>query len=127
MEKDELFDFCKKWLAAWTGNKPKELLKFYHEDALYIDPAKKEGLRGHKEIGRYFERLLAVYPDWTWTPVEFIPIEHGVVLKWKCSIPIDNEVITEIGLDIVEFKGEKISRNEVYFDRTRLLAASDKK
>jgi hypothetical protein len=127
MEKDELFDFCKKWLAAWTGNKPKELLKFYHEDALYIDPAKKEGLRGHKEIGRYFERLLAVYPDWTWTPVEFIPIEHGVVLKWKCSIPIDNEVITEIGLDIVEFKGEKISRNEVYFDRARLLAASDKK
>jgi hypothetical protein len=87
MEKDELFDFCKKWLAAWTGNKPKELLKFYHEDALYIDPAKKEGLRGHKEIG----------------------------------------VITEIGLDIVEFKGEKISRNEVYFDRARLLAASDKK
>ena len=127
MNKNELFDFCKKWLAAWTGNKPEELLKFYHEDAVYIDPAKKEGLKGHKEIGRYFERLLAVYPDWTWTPVEVFPIDTGVILKWKCSIPVDQEIIDEIGLDIVEIEGGKITRNEVYFDRTELIAAANKK
>lgn len=127
MNKEELFEFCKEWLGAWTGNDPKKLLTFYHEDALYIDPAKKEGLKGHKQIGRYFERLLAVYPDWIWTPVEVFPIEHGVVLKWKCSIPVDKEVINEVGLDIVEIEGEKITRNEVYFDRTRLLTAADKK
>lgn len=51
MNKDELLEFCKDWLAAWTGNDPKKLLTFYHEDALYIDPAKKEGLKGHEEIG----------------------------------------------------------------------------
>jgi hypothetical protein len=127
MNKEELMKFCKEWLSAWTGNNPEELLKYYHEDALYVDPAKRDGLRGHKEIGRYFERLLAVYQDWKWSPVEVFPIESGAVLKWKCSIPVDQEVINEVGLDIVEIKDGKITRNEVYFDRTKLVAAADKK
>jgi len=127
MNKDELFEFCGRWLDAWTGNNPEKLLSFYHEDALYVDPEKRDGLRGHQEIGRYFERLLAVYQDWVWTPLEVFPIENGTVLKWKCSIPIDQEVIDEVGLDIVEIENGKITRNEVYFDRSELLAAVDKK
>jgi hypothetical protein len=127
MDKNELFEFCKHWLEAWTGNNPKKLLAFYHEDALYVDPEKKGGLRGHKEIGRYFERLLAVYRDWKWTPIEIFPIEKGTILKWECTIPIDQEVIHEVGLDILEIEDRKITRNEVYFDRTKLLAAVEKK
>ena len=127
MNKEELFEFCKEWLAAWTGNNPEKLLNYYHEDALYIDPANREGLKGHKAIGRYFERLLEVNPDWKWEPIEIFPIASGIVLKWECSIPVGQDVINEVGLDIVEIEGEKITRNEVYFDRTRLLAAIEKK
>ncbi|MFW9817385.1 MAG: nuclear transport factor 2 family protein, partial [Candidatus Thorarchaeota archaeon] len=106
---------------------PKKLLSFYHEDALYVDPEKRGGLRGHKEIGRYFERLLDVYHDWVWTPIEVFPIERGTVLKWECSIPVDQEVIEEVGLDIVEIQNGKIKRNEVYFDRAKLLAAVERR
>ena len=127
MNKEELFKFCTNWLAAWTGNKPDALLDFYHQDALYIDPANREGLKGHKEIGRYFEKLLDVYHDWTWKPIEVFPIEKGTIVKWKCTIPVGQETIHEVGLDIVEIEGDKITRNEVYFDRTRLVAAVEKK
>ena len=127
MNKKELLNFCEKWLSSWTGNDPAALLRFYHDDALYIDPANKEGLKGHKEIARYLERLLNVYPDWTWRPIEVFPIETGAIVKWECTIPIGQETIHEVGLDIVEIEGEKISRNEVYFDRTQLLAAVEKK
>ncbi len=126
MNKDELLEFCQRWLAAWTGNNPKKLLTFYHEEALYIDPANREGLKGHKEIGKYFERLLAVYHDWSWEPIEVFPIDTGAIVKWKCTIPVSQEIIDEIGLDIVEIEGGKIIRNEVYFDRTRLVAAVEK-
>ena len=126
MNKNELFQFCTDWLAEWTGNNPEALLKYYHEDALYIDPANREGFKGHKEISKYFERLLALNPDWTWKPLEIFPINTGAVLKWECSIPVGLETIHEICLDIVEIEGEKITRNEVYFDRTRLLAAIEK-
>lgn len=127
MNHDELFEFCKEWLEAWTGNNPDELLSYYHDDALYLDPANRDGLKGKKEIRRYFERLLDVYRTWKWKPLEVFPIETGAIVKWECSIPVGPEVIHETGLDIVELEGKLITRNEVYFDRTRLVAAVDKK
>ena len=127
MRKDELLKFLSGWLAAWTGNRPETLLNFYDDDALYIDPANRDGLRDHKEMRMYLERLLAANPEWIWKPVEVFPIENGAILKWKCEIPVGEETIHETGLDIVEIKGNKITRNEVYFDRTQLLAAIERK
>lgn len=123
MNKQELFEFSKRWLAAWTGNKPVELAQFYSDDAVYSDPAHRDGLHGKKAITSYFTNLLEVYHDWTWEPVEVFPTEGGMALKWKCSIPVEGEVIRETGLDIVMLRGDRITRNEVYFDRTKLVAA----
>jgi hypothetical protein len=127
MDKTELFRFCEHWLSAWTGNNPEKLLKFYHDEALYIDPANREGLKGHKEISKYFEKLLDVYHDWKWKPIEVFPIKKGAIVKWECTIIVGQETIYEIGLDIVEIEGAKITRNEVYFDRTRLMEAVERK
>lgn len=123
MNEEELMQFCNEWLAAWTGNQPETLLEYYSEDALYVDPEHRDGLRGKEEISRYFEKLLDVYHDWEWKPLEVFPIESGVIVKWKATIHVGEETLTEMGLDIVELDGKKITRNEVYFDRTRLVAA----
>jgi hypothetical protein len=127
MDKKELEVFCEEWLAAWTGNDPDTLLSYYHKDAMYTDPAHRKGLKGHEEIRRYFVKLLDVYRDWKWQPIEVFPIKTGAIVKWECHIPLGPEVIHELGLDIVEIEGRKIVRNEVYFDRTRLLASVEKK
>ena len=127
MKEGELFDYCREWLAAWTGNHPEKLISFYDRDALYIDPAHRGGLKGHAQILSYFERLLRVYHDWVWTPVEVFPIETGVIVKWECTIRVGSEEIHETGMDIVELDGKKITRNEVYFDRTRLMAAVERR
>jgi len=126
MDNIELAKFCSEWLEHWTGNMPEKLIKFYTEDALYIDPANRNGLRGHKEILPYLEKLLATNPDWTWKPLEIIPTEKGCILKWECAIPVGERIINETGLDIVELRGRRICRNEVYFDQTRLVAAIKK-
>ncbi|MFX0107695.1 MAG: nuclear transport factor 2 family protein [Candidatus Hodarchaeota archaeon] len=123
MSNEDLFNFCEEWLAAWTGNQPEKLITFYSEDALYVDPEHRDGLRGHEEILPYFRKLLAVYHDWEWHPVEVFPIDAGMIVKWECTIRVNEEVLNEVGLDIVELQNHKISRNEVYFDRTRLIAA----
>ncbi len=118
--KAELFKLAQEWLDAWTGNQPERLLEFYTDDALYIDPANRDGLRGKDQIRPYFVRLLDVYHDWTWRPIEVFPIENGMIVKWECEIHVGPETLHETGVDIVELRGDKISRNEVYFDRTRL-------
>ncbi len=62
-------------------------------------------------------------PDWVWELVEAFPTEKGFTGKWKATIPVGNKVIIEYGVDIVEVSGGKVTRNEVYFDRTALLEA----
>ena len=117
-----MVNFCRDWLAAWTGNKPTELIKFYDEQAYYRDPAKIDGLKGHGEILPYFEKLLGSNPTWKWEEEELYPTVKGFIIKWKARIPVGEEEVLECGMDIVELKKGLITRNEVYFDRTKLIS-----
>ena len=38
MELEKAKEFCEKWLAAWTGNRPEYLVSFYSDDAFCSDP-----------------------------------------------------------------------------------------
>jgi hypothetical protein len=77
MKREEILDFCDKWLPAWEGNRPEDLIGFYSDDASYIDPANKEGLKGRDQIFPYFKKLLAANPNWKWEPVEVFPTDIG--------------------------------------------------
>lgn len=123
MASTQLDDFCRRWLAAWTGNQPHALLSFYADDACYRDPAHPAGLKGREQLERYFVKLLAANPSWTWQPLEIVPTAAGCALKWRATIPTQGSTIVEEGLDLVEIRDGKITRNEVYFDRAALLAA----
>ena len=120
MPSSALNDFCKEWLAAWTGNRPEFLLSFYAEDAFYSDPARPEGLKGHGGLLPYFQKLLSKNPDWVWKALEVIPTEKGFTLKWEATIPLKEKMVRRVGADIVELRDGKISRNEVYFDPSPL-------
>jgi ketosteroid isomerase-like protein len=112
--------FCEAWLGAWTGNAPEKLLEYYTDDVFYRDPARPDGLRGKEALRGYLVRLLAAYPDWRWMPEEIMPTAKGFTLKWRAEIPIKGQTVQEYGLDIVELRDGKISRNEVYFDPGRM-------
>ncbi len=114
-------EFCQAWLNSWSGNQPDKLLDFYTEDVFYSDPANPSGLKGKDGLKKYFEKLLAKNPDWKWNAEEIMPTEKGFTLKWKAVVPVTDKEITIYGLDIVELAGDKICRNEVYFDRTLWL------
>lgn len=123
MDEAQATAFCTRFLAAWTGNRPEELLAFYAEDAFYRDPGRPQGLRGHAELRPYFTRLLAANPAWVWTLVELHLTGNGFTLKWHASIPAGAATVEEDGLDIVEVADGRITRNEVYFDRVGLTKA----
>lgn len=122
MEQEPLKDFCKRWLASWSGNRPDELIAFYDPAAYYQDPAFPQGLKGHGEILPYFKKLLAKNPDWRWSMQSIFPVMEGFVLKWRAEIPRDGKsaAICE-GMDLVLLRGRIIVRNEVYFDPRPML------
>lgn len=116
-------EFIDQWLSTWTGNRPQKLLDFYTEEASYCDPANPVVLHGREQLEQYFTKLLRKNPNWVWTASEIIPTEKGCTLKWIAQIPVGEKLLEISGLDIVEFTNGKISRNEVYFDRTPWLQA----
>jgi hypothetical protein len=123
MNKLQAKEFASKWLPAWTGNNPEKLAGFYSDDCFYLDPAIPAGVNGKKELLSYFRRLLSQNPDWIWTQIEPIPMEGGFLNKWLAKIPVGQKVIECVGVCFVQFDSEgKIKRNEVYFDRSKLIA-----
>jgi hypothetical protein len=116
MTREEAKAFAAKWLPAWTGNQPERLASFYSEDAFYLDPALPEGIKGREPLLRYFRTLLGYNPD-------VFPMENGFLNKWIARIPVRDKVIECVGLCTVELNNGLISKNEVYFDRTELIAA----
>ena len=120
-EEAYILEFCRQWLPAWTGNDPDKLLQFYTQNAFYSDPANPEGIQGIEQLRDYFTKLLAANPNWVWEPVEVFPTVNGFNVKWRAVILIGKKKVVEFGMDIVELEDGKISRNEVYFDRSRWL------
>lgn len=117
MNKKELVVFVDKWLAAWTGNKPQNLIEFYTDDVFYLDPSNQDGIKGKTNLLAYFTKLLRKNANWKWRIVEIFPTEKGFTLKWEAIIPVETKTFLIFGVDIVEMKGSKIMRDEIYFDR----------
>lgn len=119
----EAKQFAQKWLPAWSGNNPELLVRFYSEDAFYLDPGVPDGIKGKPELLAYFRKLLASNPNWVWSQIEGIPLADGFLNKWLAKIPVGPITLEIIGVCLVQLDNAgKIRRNEVYFDRTQLLA-----
>jgi hypothetical protein len=124
LTESEAREFASRWLPAWTGNDPQRLASFYTEDAFYCDPAVPDGIEGRAALLGYFTRLLARYPDWVWTNVGAVPIEDGFLNRWHARVPAQDRDVEFDGVCTVQLRDGLIRRNEVYFDRTPLLAAA---
>jgi len=122
MKKEGLLNFASSWLAAWTERDVGQLLAFYQDGCFYADPAVRKGLQGKQALAGHLYRLFDLYPGWKWEVVELWPTAEGFVLKWQASFGPLPDGIQETGLDIVVLRDGLIVRNEVWFDRYRLLA-----
>ena len=77
-------------------------------------------MQGRSALLGYLTKLLRRYPDWTWLRAGLYPTPKGFVLKWQATIPARGQTIHCTGMDLVELRGGKISRNEVYFNAAAL-------
>lgn len=115
--------FAETWLPAWTSSNAELLASFYAEDTFYLDPGIPAGVKGKQSLLAYFKKLLAYNPDWVWSQIEGIPLENGFLNKWRARIPIGSTTLEIVGACFVQLDNAgKIRRNEVYFDRSQLLA-----
>ena len=124
MEKEAIRERTAAVLSAWNRQDVDGVVACYTEDCIYRDPNTRGAVEGHAALRRYLTRL---FRDWRmhWSLREFFsfPDGSGGAFLWDAQLtPAAGGKTADIsGMDLVLLRGERLCRNEVYFDRMTLL------
>ena len=123
MDQKTLQQLVNKVLAAWTSQDVDAVLDCYTPDLIYRDPNTRGAVEGAEAMRRYLKKLFSAW-QMSWSCREVLPLaaEQGVALLWHAVIrrPDGKGQVEIDGMDLVVLHGQRIARNEVYFDRANL-------
>jgi limonene-1,2-epoxide hydrolase len=114
-----------RFLAAWTSQDVERVVACYAPTLSYSDPNTRGPIRTADELRRYLRKLFAAWTmTWSKREVHALAPVPGAAVLWRATFQRrqGGEVVDIDGMDLVELDGERIVRNEVYFDRSRLPA-----
>jgi ketosteroid isomerase-like protein len=124
MDRETAMTLAERVLSAWNSQDVDSVISCYTEDCLYQDPNTRGHVEGHEALRRYLSRL---FQKWKmhWSLREFFLFadETGGALLWHAQLTpaSGGEMVETTGMDLILVRGQKLCRNEVYFDRTALL------
>lgn len=111
------------FLTAWTSQDIERVLDCYTDDVRYHDPNTRGDVMGRDSLRRYLNRLFAGW-QMTWAARDVFDLEgeDGVAFLWRATFrrPGEDRVIEVDGMDLAVLQGDRIARNEAYFDRSAL-------
>ena len=111
------------FLDAWTSQDVVQVLACYTDDLVYRDPNTRGDVQGAEAMRRYLTKLFSAW-EMTWARREVHPLagEDGAAVLWHATFrkPGGGIVVEADGMDLVVLKGDRVWRNEVYFDRAVL-------
>jgi ketosteroid isomerase-like protein len=125
MNEEKLREITERFLAAWNAQDVEAVLGCYTDDLVYRDPNTRGEIRGADAMRSYLETL---FSRWimTWEPRSIFTLSNkeGVAALWHASFrrPNGTATVEADGMDLILIQGDRISRNEVYFDRTVLAS-----
>jgi ketosteroid isomerase-like protein len=105
------------------------VLEFYTEDLVYIDPNTRGAIESSQAMRRY---LTIGFSSWetNWSVRSEHPLKdaNGEAVRWHATFKRrgQKEKVEIDGMDLVIYEGNRIKRNEVYFDRSLLIPLMSK-
>jgi len=123
MDEAQLETLSQRFLSAWNAQDVERVVACYTEDMLYRDPNTRGAVRGHDAMRRYLTKLFAAWRmSWSEREAYLLDGGQGCAFLWRASFRRagGTETVEAEGMDLVLVEGERISRNEVYFDRSVL-------
>jgi len=112
-------------LDAWNTHDVERVVAFYTPDLVYRDPNTRGEVRGADAFRRYLRKLFVAW-RMHWSVREVFPLEgtNGAAILWRATLtPVGGGTTVEVeGMDLAVIEGERLKRNEVYFDRMALAS-----
>lgn len=116
----EFTQVAEGFLAAWNSQDVEKVVACYTDDVVYRDPNTRGEVKGADAMRRYLRKLFAVWKmHWTLREAYTFRDRDGAAVLWHASFRIagKEQVVEADGMDLVLMQGDRIQRNEVYFDR----------
>jgi ketosteroid isomerase-like protein len=114
-----------KFISAWNTQDVDKVLAVYTEDLVYIDPNTHGEINNRQAMRRYLTKLFAAWEmHWTLRTIYAFKDINGATVRWHATFKKTGgkETVEAEGMDLVIFEGNRIKRNEVYFDRAALAS-----
>jgi ketosteroid isomerase-like protein len=124
MNRVEVLEFSEKLLSAWNSQDIDSVLTCYREDCIYRDPNTQGPVKGHNSLRKYLTKL---FQQWKmhWSLREFFLFNHekGGAFLWhaKFTPSTGGKTIEVDGMDLILVRGDRMCRNDVYFDRMAIF------
>jgi hypothetical protein len=110
-------------MSAWNTHDVEKVVACYTPDLVYRDPGTRGEIRGAEAMRRYLTKMFSLW-RMHWAAREAFPLgdADGSAFLWHATLtPIGGNLSVEIdGMDLAVLEGERLKRNEVYFDRMAL-------
>lgn len=123
MDRAQRERLIERFLAAWTAQDVERVLDCYTDDLRYRDPNTRGEVQGREGMRRYLTKLFAAW-QMTWARREVFDLEDGagVAFLWRATFrrPTGQLVVEADGMDLALLCGDRLARNDVYFDRAVL-------
>ena len=132
--------FAQEFAAALSQGSPGDVLGFFTEDALYVNPVIHQGpafygnfdqtiqIRGRRLLRSFFEAVLGLLPDGPGsTLIHVVGSAAGGGFEWKAGGPYASTGLDRSGLagsTALDLSGGKIRRMSVKFDTFQMPVAS---
>jgi ketosteroid isomerase-like protein len=123
MDHEHAVATAERFLEAWNSQDVDRVLGCYTPDVLYRDPNTLGFVEGHEALGGY---LTSLFGQWEmhWSLREAYPLRdaEGAAALWRASLrPAGGGTTVEVeGMDLALVEGDRLCRNDVYFDRAAL-------
>jgi ketosteroid isomerase-like protein len=123
MDRQMMFALAETFLAAWNTQEVDRVVACYTTDLEYRDPNTRGPVRGAEAMRRYLAKLFGRWQmHWSLREAHLFDDGQGCAVLWHATfrLPANDDLIEIDGVDYVEVRGDRISRNEVCFDRAQL-------
>ncbi|MBI5118738.1 nuclear transport factor 2 family protein [Candidatus Poribacteria bacterium] len=118
-----MYRLAERFLSEWNSQEVDRVVGVYTHDVVYVDPNTRGAVKGSDALRRYLTKLLARWKmHWSLREAHLFEDKIGCAVLWHATIQRaeGGETVEMDGMDFVRVRGDKVERNEVYFDRTIL-------